>query len=141
MLHDQLKIYDHRHPLLRPHVVYYYFLRAEADFHSHCFSFLKTITLFNIHRQIRAYIYHQHIAVRHELANENLIILQGKFERPLEVEISGWNLMQFGEVCLRLYDRAPAARYITKAIYLITKQEINVANAPHNLLVCYRHMA
>jgi len=89
MLHDQLQICYPRHPLLREHIAYYYFLRTEPDFYSRYFSFPNTITSFNIHRGVKADIDRQRIAVRYNGTNDHLIILQGKYERPLEVELSG----------------------------------------------------
>lgn len=89
MIQDQLQICYPRHPLLRQHIAYYYFLRTGGDFYSHYFSFPNTIISFNIHRQVRADIDDQRITVKHDVSNDHLIVLQGKFERPLEVELSG----------------------------------------------------
>lgn len=89
MLQDQLKIFYPQNPLLRKHIVYYYFIQTEADFYSHYFSFPNMITSFNIHRQVYAKIDQSRIAVSHDLSNDYMIILQGKYTIPLEIELSG----------------------------------------------------
>lgn len=89
MIKDQLQIRYPRNPLLQQHIAYYYFLSTEKDFHSHYFSFPNTITSFNIHKQVKADISLQRIAVKHDASNKNLIILQGKYQQPLEVELLG----------------------------------------------------
>ena len=89
MLKEQLKIHYPKDPLLQQHIAYYYFLNTTDDFHSHYFSFPNTITSFNIHKNVNAQITAQRIVVRHDITNQYLAILQGKYQQPLEVELSG----------------------------------------------------
>ncbi|QRY57327.1 alpha/beta hydrolase-fold protein [Sphingobacterium siyangense] len=55
--------------------------------------------------------------------------------------LKGWNLMQFGEFCLRLDMKPLAEAYFQQAIKKIETQEMNLSTGPPNLLVCYQHLA
>ncbi|QRY57328.1 helix-turn-helix domain-containing protein [Sphingobacterium siyangense] len=89
MIKEQLQIHYPKDPLLQQYIAYYYFLNTTADFYSHYFSFPNTITSFNIHKNVNARITAQRITVSHDLTNQYLAILQGKYKQPLEVELSG----------------------------------------------------
>lgn len=60
------------------------------------------------------------------------------FESP---RLKGWNIMQFGEYCLRLQLKDQAQTYFEQAISQINSQELNTTTGLQNLLACYNHMA
>ncbi|WP_316831810.1 helix-turn-helix domain-containing protein [Pedobacter aquatilis] len=89
MIRDEVRVFYPKEPLLREHIAYYYFLETDESFHAHYFSFPNTITSFNIHREVKAEISENRIKVSHDPMNEHLIIVQGRYTTPLEVELAG----------------------------------------------------
>ncbi|AOM79205.1 alpha/beta hydrolase-fold protein [Pedobacter steynii] len=55
--------------------------------------------------------------------------------------LKGWNLMQFGQYCLRLQLKEKAKYYLGLAIEKIRHEEMNSNLGPENLLSCYSDLA
>lgn len=80
-----------KHPLLRRHIEYYYFLKTDSSgFRSRYYAFPNTLQSFNIHRNATCRIDSSGIVVQGgSIPGNYLMIAQGKHELPLYVELGG----------------------------------------------------
>lgn len=86
----QVHTYYPKHPLLKKYVEYYYFLKtADAGFVKQYYSFPQTSQSLNIHKSAVCQIEEQYIAVQGNNSSNPLMIVQGKFEQPLFVQLRG----------------------------------------------------
>lgn len=85
-----VKTYYPGHPLLSRFIEYYYFLKSgDADFSSAYYAFPHTFHSLNIHRHATCTIHSHFVRVQGDRSNKYLMILQGRYELPLRVELSG----------------------------------------------------
>ncbi|QHV95326.1 AraC family transcriptional regulator [Spirosoma endbachense] len=78
------------HPLLRQYIEYYYFLRTDSpDFVSQYYVFPNTLQSLNIHKHAYCWIEETAISVSSNQQAPPLLIAQGRYERPLFVELRG----------------------------------------------------
>lgn len=86
----QVHTYYPKSPLLKKYVEYYYFFKTTDDkFIRQYYSFPQLSQSLNIHKSAVCHIGEQHIAVNGTHNNKPLMILQGKFEEPLFVQLQG----------------------------------------------------
>ncbi|WP_089899516.1 helix-turn-helix domain-containing protein [Chitinophaga arvensicola] len=77
-------------PALRKHIAYYYFLKTDtAGFDCTYYSFPNELQSLNIHLHADCTITDNQICVEGSTRNEHLMILQGKFDTPLQVRLRG----------------------------------------------------
>ena len=71
-------------------IEYYYFLESESsDFSSEYFAFPNTLQALNIHSNIRHEIHNHSVKVKGIVGNNFVMLLQGRFEIPLHVQLIG----------------------------------------------------
>jgi len=79
-----------QNPVLKKYVEYYYFLKTTShDFTSIYYAFPNTLQAFNIHRHSRCEINSLSTIVHGDKKNKYLMIVQGKHELPLFVQLRG----------------------------------------------------
>lgn len=86
----QVDIFYPRNPLLKKHIEYYYFFKShDESFVKQYYSFPQTSQSLNIHKSATCQIDKLYIAVQGNNNSIPLLILQGKFEEPLFVQLRG----------------------------------------------------
>jgi AraC-like DNA-binding protein len=86
----QVEHFYPRHPLLKRHIDYYYFLKTDSpDFLSRYYVFPNTLQAFNIHKNATCQINPSATTVQGNQTNNYLMIAQGRHELPLYVELKG----------------------------------------------------
>lgn len=86
----QVDTFYPRHPLLKKHIEYYYFLKShDEDFVTEYYSFPQTSQSLNIHKNATCQIDNLFINVQSTDGDKPLLVLQGKFEEPLLVQLYG----------------------------------------------------
>ena len=90
-MHQELNIetYYPRDPVLRQYVAFYYFLHTEDSFAAQYYSFPNTLQALNIHKHARCTISGHRIEVAGHPSYAPLMVLQGKYVKPVEVQLSG----------------------------------------------------
>lgn len=75
---------------LRTYIEYYYFLKSDSSsFNSDYFAFPNTLQALNIHKNIKCEIAPDFVKVTGITENNFAMLLQGRFERPLHVQLKG----------------------------------------------------
>lgn len=75
---------------LRSCIEYYYFLKSDSsDFNSEYFAFPNTLQALNIHKNIECEMDSHSVKVTEMAKNSFTMLLQGRFEKPLHVQLSG----------------------------------------------------
>lgn len=85
----EVKTYYPKHPILKEHIAYYYFLEGDSSFTSSYFAFPQTLQSFNIHKGAQGSFSEGLAEVQANGDDTFQSFIQGKFETPLRVELSG----------------------------------------------------
>ena len=85
----EVKTYYPKHPILKEHIAYYYFLEEDSSFSSSYYAFPQTLQSFNIHKGAKGFFSEGLAEVKANGDNTFQTIIQGKFLTPLRVELTG----------------------------------------------------
>lgn len=79
-----------QHPVLKNYIEYYYFQKTDSDdFYAEYYAFPNTLQALNIHKNIRCEIDAECVRVSGVSSNNYAMILQGRFQSPLHVQLKG----------------------------------------------------